>query len=567
MTVSWRDRIRNGWPVGVIAGVYVVMALILNPAYDWPVIDAWAFGWTVDHLLETGTFYFVNWGAMSQVIHVWWGALFSLPAGFSFGAVNLSSYVLSFVTVLASYLTLRELPLGRWFSLVGALLIVVNPAFILLSYSYMTDVPFLAWFTLGMWAYVRGLRREDWRWLVLGSVFATLAVLIRQNGLMLPAALGAYLGWHWLRRQRGVPWREGLAAALLPVLAMVVLTILSRVGIMPDKANALGWLDSGLTHLAPVAEVFRILLYLGLFALPLTVPAALGRLWQGGRFQVKEIITPGILFLLTGAGAIVQFLHPFKLPYVGTWRMMPYYPAVWSVYGSGSQGEWQAGAREMVFSYRFWIVITALSCVGAALLLWPAARRLWRMLRNTRDEPGESGWPLGFLWLAIATYLAPLLIYSGVIYERYLLGALLPVAALVLRSVQRQRIRLGAPAFGVVAAIFLAFSLALTGELIAWNGAAWQAAGDLAAQGVPVDRIDGGFSFNGWNFAEVAGWSDKAPEDGSPAYMEVTPQITRDYVVSFSPIEGYEIVDRRPYWSPLSWAEKDMVVLRREGIE
>jgi len=567
MTAPSRKIIQGAWPILVLAGVYLLAALILDPAYDWPVIDSWAFGWTVDQLLETGTFRFVDWGAMSLLAHVWWGSLFSLPAGFSFSAVNFSTFVLSFVAAVASYLTLRELSLSRVLSLLGATLIVVNPAFILLSYSYMTDVPFLAWFTLAVWWYVRGLRREDWRSFLAGSLFATLAVLIRQNGVVLPAALCAYLGWQWLRRGRTFPLREGLAGALLPLLALVLLTLLSKTGFMPDRSNALVWIDTGLTLPALAVDLFRIWLYLGLFTLPLTIPMGLGFLWREGRFHIKEAIMPVALSVLAGAGAIVQFNHPFKLPYLGTWRMMPYYPTVWTVYGTGSQEEWLAGTREMIFSYRFWVAITALSCVGAALLLWPAVRAGWRKLGSRQAEPDEEGFPLGFLLLIIAAYLAPVLLFKGEIYDRYLLGALLPAAALILRNVQRQRIPIWTPVFAAVAVIFLAFSLALTGEFVAWNGAAWQAAGRLAGLGIPVERIDGGFPFNGWQFADQVGKSDQASEPGAPAYLEVTPQIKRDYVVAFSPIEGYDIIDSQPYWSPLHLEEQELVVLRRVNGE
>lgn len=565
------------------------MAVTLNPAYDWPVIDSWAFGWTVDRLLETGKFIFVDWGAMSLFAHVWWGALFSLPAGFSFAAVNLSTFVLSFITIAASYLALRELSFSRQASLMGAGVLLVNPAFLLLSYSYMTDVPFLAWFTLAVWCYLRGLRLKDWRWLALGSLFATLSVLIRQNGIVLPAALGTYLGWQWLRRQRGFPWREGIAGAALPLVALITLTALSYVGIMPDRSNALIWINDALSLPALGADLFRILLYLGLFALPLTVPMSLGLLWRGGQVcrgeafgrqsrtpqspspnaspllgAFREAITPAVIFILAGIGAVVQFYHPFKLPYLGTWRMMPYYPTAWTIFGTGSQEEWLTGMREMVFSYHFCAIITALSCIGVALLLWPAVRWAWQAWHDEKRTAVEGTWPAGFLILLIVAYLSPVLLFKGEIYERYLIGLLLPVGALLLRAAGRWKVKLSWPAFGTVAAVFLAFSLALTGEFVAWNGAAWGAAGRLADLGIAVDEIDGGFPWNGWHFAGQIGKTEQIPEPGAPAYMEVTPQITRIYVVSFSPLEGYAVIDAQSYWSPLHWAERELVVLRRK---
>lgn len=562
----------RAWPLAVLVLVYLGMASAVWPAYDWPVIDSWAFGWSVKQFLETGRFVFIDWGAMSLFAHVLWGALFSLPAGFSFAALNLSTFVLSFITVVASYAALREVDFSPWQSLAGAGLLLVNPAFVLLSYSFMTDIPFLAWYSLAFWAYLRGLRRESVRWIGLGSLFAGLAVFIRQNGVVLPAAFGAYLLWRWWRRDRlawrAVPWKEALAGALLPLAALVFLTLLSRLGVMPDRANAFSWLDASFSVGGILVTCFRLSLYMGLFALPLTMPAALFRLFHAGSSFLRTALLPAGIALLAGLGALIQFHHPFKLPYIGTWRMMPYYPAVWSIFGTGSQGEWISGTREMLFSYRFWVVITALSCVGLGLLLWPAAERVWPALGRREEREGKEthhpGWPTAFLWLSLGVFLAPLLIFRGELYERYLLGLLLPTAALFLHATRPAwDWRPARALFSALAAVYLIFSLMLTAEFIGWNGAAWRAAERLTHAGVPVEHIDGGFPWNGWHFADRVGKADVQPEDGAPAYMEVTPEIQREYVVSFSPLEGYEVIGNESYWSALRRGPAQLYILRR----
>jgi hypothetical protein len=568
----------EGLRVGLLTLVtlYLLMALTLWPAYNWPVIDSWAFGYTVKTWLESGRLVFVDWGAMSLFGHVLWGALFSLPAGFSFGAVNLSTFVLSLVASLGTYLALRELAgadAEGTAPLAGALALVVNPAFIVLSYSYMTDVPFLAWYTLAAWCYLRGLRRRDWRWLALGSAFATLGVLIRQNGIVLPAALGAYFVWRWagLRQRlwRGAPAQSNrglgplplLAGVGLPAGALVVLTALSRLGVLPSRTNALQWISLNLSP-ALLVDVFRITLYLGLFLLPLSLAFFFGALRRREGRSWRGLVALAALGMAAAAGAIVQYFRPFKLPYIGTWRMMPYYPAVWSIFGTGSQEEWLAGVRPMVFSYRFWVFITALACAGAALLVWPLLRQGWREWREGPAGPSDDGWPTAFIILMAAAYVGPVLLFKGEIYDRYLMGLILPAAALILRAAQRQGVRLSLPAFAAPALIALIFSLGLAAEFIAWNGAAWNAASRVAATGAPIEDIDGGFVWNGWHFAERVGQGG-APAEGTPAYMELTPQITRRYVVSFAPLAGYDTMATEAYWSPLHWATQELLILRR----
>ncbi|MGQ9517567.1 MAG: glycosyltransferase family 39 protein, partial [Anaerolineae bacterium] len=473
----------------------------------------------------------------------------------SFATLNASTFPLSLTAVLASYALLRELGLGPILSLLGAAALLVNPAMVLLSYSYMTDVPFLAWMSLALWMYVRGVRRGGMLWYGLGAVFAGLAVLVRQNGIVLPAALGAYLLWAWLRRRRPFPWREGLAGILLPALALLVLMLLPRLGIMPARANALMWIDRELSIGELSAKLFRLLLYMGLFLLPISAAVGLRAFLR--REGWKEAWKPALFTALAGAGALWQFHHPFKLPYIGTWRMMPYYPAVWTPFGTGNPGEWLAGQREMLFSYRFWVLITALSCVGVGLLLWPALRRR----TFARDEGGN--WPAGLLWLVTAANLAPLVLFRGEIYERYLLVVLVPAVALFLRSLQREGVQPSWPAAGALLALYLAFSLALTAEFVGWNGAVWRAAERLSAQGVPLEQLDGGFAWNGWHFADRLGQGVPASEAGAPAYMELFPFITRQYVVSFSPLAGYQPVGEETYRSPLRGSMGRLYILRR----
>lgn len=548
-------QIARWWPTLVLILAYGVMALVLSPAYDWPVIDSWAFAWSVRELLEKGRLYIVDWGAMSQLAHLGWGVLAARLAGFSFATLNASTFVLSLAAVLASYALLRELGMERGLSLLGAGVLLANPAFILLSYSYMTDVPFLAWLSLALWMYVRGVRRGGVGWYALGAVFAALAVLVRQNGIVLPAALGAYLLWEWLRRRRPFPWREGLAGILMPALALLVLMALPRLGIMPARADVLMWIDRNLTIAGLALKLFQLLLYMGLFLLPITAAAGVTALLRHGGW--RDIWKPALLAILAGAGALLRFFYPYRLPYIGVWRMMPYYPAVWTPFGTGSPGEWLAGEREMLFSYRFWVVITALSCVGVGLLLWPAMRRRVSGAEKTED------WPAGLLWLVTAANLAPVVLFGGVVYERYLLVVLVPTAALFLRAVQREGARPAWALAGGLLALYLAFSLALTAEFVGWNGAAWRAGERLTAQGIPLEQIDGGFAWNGWHFADRLRQGEQAHPEGAPAYMELFPFITRRYVVSFSPLAGYQVLGEEPYWSPLRWSWGRLYILQR----
>src|SRR5690242_11795839 len=88
-----------GWAVAIIA---------INPVGDFPLNDDWSYGYAVRKLVEEGALQFSGWTAANLLAQVAWGALFTLPLGFSFTALRVSTLVLGLAGVLATYGLLRE---------------------------------------------------------------------------------------------------------------------------------------------------------------------------------------------------------------------------------------------------------------------------------------------------------------------------------------------------------------------------------------------------------------------------------------------------------------------------
>ena len=42
--------------VCLIVGIWILMAVVVNPLGDFPLNDDWAYGWSVKVLVETGDF-------------------------------------------------------------------------------------------------------------------------------------------------------------------------------------------------------------------------------------------------------------------------------------------------------------------------------------------------------------------------------------------------------------------------------------------------------------------------------------------------------------------------------
>jgi hypothetical protein len=181
-----RGQLRD---LGLIVLMAAVPLVVLRPLQDAPLIDDWAFAWSVEHLLRTGELKILDWSVSLNVAQVLWGALFCLPVGFSFTALRFSTWVVSLVGLFGLYALLRELGASRRDTLTGVALVYFYPVYFILSVSFMTDVPFVATVTWFFAALVRAVKRDSSRALGAALVLACLAVAIRPIGIFLSGVL------------------------------------------------------------------------------------------------------------------------------------------------------------------------------------------------------------------------------------------------------------------------------------------------------------------------------------------------------------------------------------------
>ena len=211
-----------------------------------PVVDDWAYAWSVEHLLQTGHLLVLVRSSCYPIVQILWGALFARVAGFSFGALRLSTVVLAIVGCWAIYLTLRELAVSVRVSLLAAWTIALSPVFFVLAFTYMTDVPFLSLSSIGLFFYVSGFRRDRPARLWWGTFFLVLAFLIRQIGVLLPLAAFAAVdrrafSWQAVRRY-WLPPAVGCAA--IAVLWFALPIVFGRLAVIDDRVDNLRWLMS-----------------------------------------------------------------------------------------------------------------------------------------------------------------------------------------------------------------------------------------------------------------------------------------------------------------------------------
>ncbi|MEH2041994.1 hypothetical protein [Nostoc sp.] len=83
----------------VLITTWILMTILVNPLGNFPLNDDWAYGQSVQSLVEKGNLKISPWSAANLLSQVFWGALFCLPFGFSFTALRFSTLTLGALTL------------------------------------------------------------------------------------------------------------------------------------------------------------------------------------------------------------------------------------------------------------------------------------------------------------------------------------------------------------------------------------------------------------------------------------------------------------------------------------
>ncbi|AGY59324.1 glycosyltransferase family 39 protein [Gloeobacter kilaueensis] len=536
---------------GLLTLLWLFVVFAINPLGNFPLNDDWAYGKAVQSILA-GDFRLTDWAPASQVAQSLWGALFCLPAGFSFDALRFSTLVLGWIGVIATYALARDMYASWPVALIAALVVLFNPAYLNLAYTFMTDVPFYTFCVLAIVFLLRGLRRDTNGEMALGTLFACAATLTRQFALVLPFAFClAYVTHYGLRPRRCIK-------ALVP-LAVVLLCLgfyqgwLSASGRLPQMySEQAGELVRGYFRADSLAHVARSLaqaaLYSGLFLFPwLLIPAWAS--WRELPLRQRLLYGGGSSLIALALFAVVAAGRPLLpdglIPYI--------FGGVLFDFGIGFpilKDTFTLWLPHMPKGpVLFWVGVTVVGIFGAALIAYFSLLAIERRPRAWTAVFALTGSLAYFLLIATRT----------ASYDRYFLFFLPLLIVLALAqpatvSLKQDGILLAlclvlSTAYGV-------FSTAAVHDYLAWNRVRWQAlrAGMAAGRLTPANT-DGGFEFNGWYNYDPR---YKATPGKSWWWVD-----RDDYTVAFGPIAGYALYERYPFerWLPVGASQ--VLILRR----
>lgn len=537
----------------VMALLWSLAVIIVRPIGEFPLNDDWSWGKTAKILAEGGGYHPTGWTEMTLFTHAVWGALFCIPHGFSFTALRISTLVLSLVGVFAMYGLIRQLQKPRLLAVICALTLAFNPIYFALSNTYMADVPFTTLAILSVLFFVRHLQKGSDVDLWVGTGFAIAATLSRQMGLCLPLAFGVTL-----LIKHGLQKRWMMRAVLPSIVCFVILAAFQHWLKISGKtpANEMRterlWAVLANPTRIPLNVVYYgwgMLMYLGWFLLPVTVPAVMSR-WNNKTESRPCIPAVAALFLFVLVSLVLFFFKPSLMPVhnniiipqgIGPVTLpdifnlhLPHLPALPIV---------------------FWLLVTLLSLVGAGILVFKMTKIIVeRFPRRQFDRISNDGLAGIFFLLCATIYLIPFLM-SGY-FDRYLI----PVTALL---VALMAVLLEWRAFKVakiqwIVAILLiggagVFAVAGTRDYLEWNRTRWAALQTLLEKKeVKPKDVDGGFEFNGWYL-----YDDSSPTNNLATNVK--------YVVTFGEIEGYEPVGTNSYSNWMPHHEGQIFVLKRKA--
>lgn len=547
------SRFRRLLPPAALTVGWLLMTLLINPVGDFPLNDDWSYGRAVHTLVVQHRLHYTDWTSMPLITQVLWGALFCLPAGFSFTALRISSLVAGLLGVLFLYRVQRRLGAGQTTAFIGAACLGVSPMFVQLSHTFMTDVPFLAALIIALDHLVGSLLRPNRTDFLLGIAFCVAATLVRHTGLMLPLAFsGAYVLVHGFRPRH-------LLAALLPlVLSAGALwsfnTWLEAAVGLPSQYHAGdGVLLKALTGqvkglaLSVLKRSIVCLMYAGLFLMPILL-ARLVRRTDPPAAQRRGFLVGGVYM-----GAILLYLGIRG-------KMMPLSDNTLFDLGLGPIALRDVNLLGLPHWPRapaaFWAVVTALSVLGSALLLGRiqfAARDLagaWRTWLTPRR---------GVLLFMLATACLYLLTVAvATFFDRHLLF-LWPIL-IVLLSATGETVPVPATrTTGCAAALLcalMAFAVGGTHDYLSFNRTRWRAMDEVQrVMKITPEQIDAGFEFHGWLTSDRV-----VPTDPKKSWWWVKDDV---YQLALGPVPGYQEIKRWPFQRWMPPGEGELLLVQR----
>jgi hypothetical protein len=561
--VDDKTRLPDAAVACLLAALVLVTLLATRPLAGVPLNDDFSYARSTQALAEQGRIAYNGWGSPLLWPQLAYGALVITLFGFSYAALGATGVVLAGLCAAVMYLVARACDVSPLWSALATGALTLNPIFLGVAPTFMTDVPSLLLLLLSLLALVRALTgaadgqvRIDRRRFVLAVVLGIVAGSNRQiSWIAFSGALLTLLVLAPGERRLVLP----AAGATLAVTALLTLWFNRQPYTIPaDITTGLLFLI-GYTNIA-FMFIYKFLNMLGLFLLPLALPAAGRRLLRGPAFLALIVLC--LIPVFYPFGTTLNLLNgDYRLTVYGQ-----YFTSAGIVVGGVHGFE----KRPPLFGPAVARALVVLGAVGLAL----AVALVSDWLKSVRQTPRSArSVPQIAVCLLLAVSLLQLLVslawYAQMnVFDRYLLF-LLPGLYVLFAARAQESGRLAAGAGLALVLILWGVGFASTQEYMGYTRARAALYSYLLRQGVRPREINGGFELNADTQVQAEGHINNpqvvnppgAYRDGATArYVtyrpELFPAIDARYLLSTDPNPDPSLVLPTPvhsatYASPL----------------
>ncbi len=268
------------------------------PLKDQAFDDDFAYINTVERFVQTGKLTISEWAAVTMIFQAYWGALFAKIFGLSIKSLHLSTIVMLYFGLVFFYLLLRRLGLKELKATVFTLFLLGSPWVFQFTYSFMSDIPYISLLIISLYFYVKGLQTSLNKSFILGSLFAGLAFLTRQIGVVIPIAIFLVIIYKCLSHKK-IFWKH-FVFSLVPFTIIYIFYTLWHNKVGPTAPQV---------SMGPPAFKKGVLPYILPFNTGFTVITA--RLYIHFLQRILGYLNVAMVFLLP-----IFFIFKIKLKYV-----------------------------------------------------------------------------------------------------------------------------------------------------------------------------------------------------------------------------------------------------------
>ena len=552
-------------PILVLILIYILLGYFLFSFENYPVDDDWSYIKIAETFHHTGKMQFTPWTAMSLVFQVWWGTCFTKFLGYSIEILRLSTLVISLLGLIFIYLLLRELKYTWQTGFLIVLLILFNPFSFPLNFTFFTDHYFLSLLFICTYFYYKAFKDDKDIYLLIASLVASFAILVRQNGILIPLSVFVYL----LIRDQSLKTiiRKGLIILVIPLITFITFTYWLNV-IHGPTSEYIKQTDKLLENLRKpylfliklVWRPFLILEYMGFCLLPLSFSLLP---------KVKELFSRKHYFLLL-LFCLAGYTYYLVFEHIGLYSSVDLFLGGFS-YAYISE----YGYRDFLSILFFFCQILDFLSVASIVYLIYLLIKYRKSIREKFNLASPH-----FLILCIGIFQFLFLLTTLHKFSRYYL-ILIPFFIIPILEITKH-IRINKKTFIPLLIAYAFFSFAITQDFMNWNQYKWQAANQLKDKGIPLQKISAGFAWDAWHYCQYSLEHpyEIAPQKGDiPWWIEdLIPVIDPHYIISNSPVptgfeffnyfdtDRYHVIDSSNYFSLFYLRKMKLYTLERAPL-